>query len=138
MPPPPCLSIAVALLAQFYPGKPPATTPLLFACVGVYAALSAALSAIAVAVEKDAFLFVKAGRARPALAVASKMARFEPGYELAVEERRGGGKGGNPRGAAASLQATSFFHADGKLAKAAVAAAVGRLLAEFDRTGKQE
>lgn len=131
--------MAVALLAQFYPGKPPATTPLLIACVAVYAALSAALSAIAVAVERDAFLFVRPGRARPAVAVASKMARFDPGYELAVEERGGGRAAGRPaRRAVANLTATAFFHADGRLAKGAVAAAVGKLLAEFDRAAKKE
>jgi len=53
-------SCLVALLAQFYPGKPPATAPLLAGCVGTYIALSLAAGGFATWVERDAFLVTRA------------------------------------------------------------------------------
>ena len=134
---PPTHSCAVALLAQFYPGKPPATTPLLAACVAAYAALSAGLTAVATFVERDSFLFTKGGGGYPPLAVGARMARFDPGYELIVEER-GGGKGGKSARAVASLNATALVRSDGRVDKGAVAAAVAGVLTKFDAAAKRK
>lgn len=129
-------SCAIALLAQFYPGKPPATTPLLAACVTAYALLSVALSAIAALVERDAFLFTRGGGAYPPLAVGARMARFDPAYELIVEER---GTSGGPRARAATpLSATQLVRADGRVDKGAVEAAVAKALAAFETARKKQ
>ena len=57
-------SCLVALFAQFYPGKPPATVPLLAACVAAYVALSLAAGGFATWVERDAFLVTRAQQVR--------------------------------------------------------------------------
>jgi hypothetical protein len=58
-PPPRSHSCLVALLAQFYPGKPPATAPLLAGCVATYVVLSLVSAAFATWVERDAFLVTR-------------------------------------------------------------------------------
>lgn len=103
--------------------------------MAAYAALSAGLTAIATFVERDAFLFTKGGCGLPPLAVGARMARFDPGYELVVEER--GGKGKRAR-AVASLNATSLVRADGRVDKGAVVAAVAGVLAKFDAAAKRK
>ena len=57
-------SCLVALFAQFYPGKPPATVPLLASCVAAYVALSLAAGGFATWVERDAFLVTRAQQVR--------------------------------------------------------------------------
>jgi hypothetical protein len=59
IPPPRSHSCLVALLAQFYPGKPPATAPLLAGCVATYVVLSLVSAAFATWVERDAFLVTR-------------------------------------------------------------------------------
>ena len=126
-------SCAVALLAQFYPGKPPATTPLLIACVASYAALSAALTWLAARIEKDSFLFTRATARAPALAVSSKMSRFGADYELSVETRSGGGAA-----AAATLAAPDLLRADGVLLVPALARRVGDVLDKVEAAAKKK
>lgn len=129
-------SCAVALLAQFYPGKPPATTPLLVACVTTYALLSVALTWLAARVEKDAFLFTRATARTPSLAISSKMDRFGADYKLSIEARGGGG-GGGPA-AAATLAAPDFLRADGVLLAPALARRVGDMLDRVEAAAKKK
>lgn len=46
-------------MAQFYPGKPPATTPVLAACIVAYIVLTAAAAAFSMIAEGDAFLVTR-------------------------------------------------------------------------------
>lgn len=50
---------AVALLAQFYPGKPPETSGVLAWCIGAYVVLTAAAAAFSMVAEGDAFLVTR-------------------------------------------------------------------------------
>ena len=111
-------SCSVALLAQFYPGKPPETSGVLAWCIAAYVVLTAAAAAFSMAAEGDAFLVTRqpaaakkpspsapaaaaaaaavakaaaketAGPPLPALRVSSNMSRFEPEYELVLRARR--------------------------------------------------
>lgn len=109
---------AVALLAQFYPGKPPETSGLLAWCIIVYVVLTAATAAFSMAAEGDAFLVTRQpksakpsaasspaaaaavakaaakaeGLPLPPLRVSSNMARFEPEYELVLKSRAKSGE----------------------------------------------
>ena len=60
---------AVALLAQFYPGKPPETSGVLAWCIAAYVVLTAAAAAFSMVAEGDAFLVT---RQPPASAAAPK------------------------------------------------------------------
>jgi hypothetical protein len=112
-------SCSVALLAQFYPGKPPETSGVLAWCIGAYIVLTAAAAAFSIAAEGDAFLVTRqpssaptkrstsspaaaaaaaavakaaakeAGPALSPLRVSSNMTRFEPEYELVLRSRVG-------------------------------------------------
>lgn len=88
---------------------------------------------IATFVERDAFLFTRGGGRYPPLAVGARMARFDPAYELIVEER--GVKGGVR--VTAALDATRLVRVDGRVDKAAVEAAVKSALAQFDAAAKK-
>ena len=84
---------AVACVGQFWPGKYPATAPVLVACVAAYSALSLVLTLLATHVEKEAIAFTRPpeGRGGAALAISSRMPRFQEHYTLRVGPKDGEG-----------------------------------------------
>ena len=122
----------MACVAQFWPGKYPETRWVLLTCVGAYAALSAAMSAVASLLERDMVVLTVARLGQPALCVRSSLPRFQDVYTLAVRPR--GAKAGGPREASMERSVGAYFDRDGVLDgeafRADVAALLGRATAE--------
>ncbi|EFN57522.1 hypothetical protein CHLNCDRAFT_143120 [Chlorella variabilis] len=111
------LACGVACLAQFYPKKYPDNTLLLAGCVVAYVVLSSLMTVVAMVCEKDVIAFTRAAPGGPpALAIASRLPRFQQFYTLCVTPR--GARAASRGGGAQSLSRSvgEYFHEDGQLA----------------------
>lgn len=124
------LTIAVALLAQFYPSKYPDNWLLLLVCVIVYSLLSTLLTVFTTSYEGDTILFTRPPRVGPGkvgLKVASRLPRFSDVYTLEIAEKLR-----NARPAASmDCSVTKYFYSDGTMAEAAFKADVEQLLDQY-------
>lgn len=101
----------VACIAQFWPKKHPAVTPVLVACVSIYALLSAALTAFATYVEKDT---IALARGAGEVVIRSRLPRFEETYTLGIRPR--GTEPGSAGEARLESSVGAYFDGEGVLA----------------------
>ncbi|PSC77014.1 putative signal peptidase complex subunit 2 [Micractinium conductrix] len=123
---------ALACVAQFYPKKYPDNFWVLLGCVAAYVVLSTAMTVVATVWEKDAVLFTRGlrqGGGPPALAVSTRLPRFQETFTLTITPR--GARAASGAGASMSCSIGEYFHSDGYLAKDVVRADTQRLLAQL-------
>jgi signal peptidase complex subunit 2 len=83
----------VACLAQFYPKKYPANFWLLVGCVAVYVVLSTLMTVVAAVFERDAIALTRTvPGGPPALAISTRLPRFQETYTLRIATRWVGGQ----------------------------------------------
>lgn len=124
------LSITLALVAQFWPGKFHTSWWLVFWCVVAYMAITAILAMFCTMKEGNAFLFTKPSVGEPGLKVSSTLPRFSEMYTLKIESA---GKGSDRDPVEMSKSITNYFHSDGYLSAAVFQADVVKLLHSFKR-----
>ncbi|KAL5710421.1 hypothetical protein ACHQM5_020984 [Ranunculus cassubicifolius] len=81
------VTIAIALVAQFYPKKFPENSDVLIGCIGLYVVFNIILQVITYTMEKDAILFTHAPTGiftSTGLVVSSKMPKFSDMYTLSI------------------------------------------------------
>lgn len=84
----PSCSCGVACLAQFYPKKYPANFWLLVGCVAAYMVLSTLMTVVAAVFERDAIALTRAvPGGPPALAISTRLPRFQETYTLRIAPR---------------------------------------------------
>lgn len=128
------LCCIVACVAYFYPKKHGENFWLLLGCIVTYVILSTLMTVIATVYEKDAITFTCAvpGGA-PALAISSRLPRFQDLYTLRVQPRgapaAASGNGSSDGGALSlSKSVGAYFDEDGLLAAGVIKKDVEQLL----------
>lgn len=125
----------MACVAQFYPGKYPATTWVLVTCVSLYTVLSTALSGLHTFIEKDT-ITLTTGKGN--YIIRSKLPRYQDQYTLAIRPR-----GTAPESSAEVKLVSSvgaYFDSQGVMVADAFKADVAALIekAEAAGTGKSK
>ncbi|KDD71938.1 hypothetical protein H632_c4137p0, partial [Helicosporidium sp. ATCC 50920] len=121
---------AVALVAQFWPGKHTENFWLLCGCVAVYSVISTILTLLAAFVEKDSIALTHAAPGRPPLRIASRLPRHSDQYTLQIAPRSSQGE---DAGVSCTASMGDYFHSDGHLCAEAIKDAAKKLLVTFDR-----
>lgn len=139
------ITIAIALIAQFYPKKHPENWAVLLACLILYCLGSALLSLFSALYEEDACFITRPKKAAGdlALRVSSRLPRYSDRYSLVVSDQAKHEPGltslwkPNPRqsldGVEKEWSLTEFYNVDGVLHKELFEAEVQKLLAHCDR-----
>lgn len=124
------ISIALALLAQFWPGKFHANWWIVFWCVVAYVVVTAILTLFCAMREGNAFMFAKPAKGAT-LMVSSTLPRFSDKYTLKIGST--GGATGRRSPVEATHSIAKYFHSDGYLELPAFEADVVKLLHAFER-----
>ncbi|KAK9914749.1 hypothetical protein WJX75_000076 [Coccomyxa subellipsoidea] len=141
------ITIAIALLAQFYPKKYPDNWCILLLCLVFYGLGTAALSVFTTLVEEDSFLITKPRKAAGdlVLRVSSRLPRYSDQYKLVLDSDRNRVVSISnlwrhvPREGSAILtrSLTDFYDDKGFLHEEKFAAEVQKLLSDFEKSYKK-
>eukprot|EP00891_Asterochloris_glomerata_P004671 jgi/Astpho2/4671/Aster-00235 len=118
-------SCLCAAISQFYPGKWPATRPVILVCVIVYLIISAVTAIFQWKIEGNAFLHTKRTKDLPPLKVSAKLPRYSDQWSWTV--RRADSADASPVASKTASIAT-YFHENGYISKVAVQQDIGDLL----------
>ncbi|CAD7696466.1 unnamed protein product [Ostreobium quekettii] len=128
------ISIALALVSQFWPGKFHENWWLVLGCVVGYTLVTIILTVFCSVKEGNAFLFTKKKKKGTAgLTVSSTLPRFSDMYTLRIESTA---KGDSRPAKESTNSITKYFHADGYLSSSAFQDDVTKLLHSFEHSTK--
>ncbi|EIE22437.1 hypothetical protein COCSUDRAFT_42744 [Coccomyxa subellipsoidea C-169] len=138
------ITIAIALLAQFYPKKYPDNWLILLLCLVFYGVGSAALSVFTSLAEEDSFLITKPKKVAGdlVLRLSSRLPRYSDEYKLVLDSDRNRVVSianlwrHDPRkdSAILSRSLTEFYDDKGFLHEEKFAAEVQKLLTDFEKS----
>ncbi|CAL8468592.1 g8132 [Coccomyxa elongata] len=141
------ITIAIALLAQFYPKKYPDNWVILLVCLIFYSLGTAALSLFTSLIEEDSFLITKPKKdaGELVLRVSSRLPRYSDKYKLMLDSSRNRKVTVSslwrqcPREGTATLECslTDFYDDKGFLHEEKFAAKVRKLLSNFEQSYKK-
>ncbi|BDA43434.1 probable signal peptidase complex subunit 2 [Coccomyxa sp. Obi] len=141
------ITIAIALLAQFYPKKYPDNWVILLVCLILYSLGTAALSLFTSLIEEDSFLITKPKKdaGELVLRVSSRLPRYSDEYKLMLDSSRNRKVTVSslwrqcPREGTATLvcSLTEFYDDKGFLHEEKFAAEVRKLLSNFEKSYKK-
>lgn len=141
------ITIAIALLAQFYPKKYPDNWMILLVCLIFYSLGTAALSLFTSLVEEDSFLITKPKKdvGELILRVSSRLPRYSDEYKLMLDSSRNRKVTVSslwrqcPREGTATLKCslTDFYDDKGFLHEEKFTAEVRKLLSKFEQSYKK-